>query len=197
MPVIRYKLTGKAIGLYIGTDPSTLVTTPQGQVNVLFGGFDGDQHAGITRPSDSRTPFYPRGTEIRNSRQVSIVSIEELERIAGAMDLPEVRAEWLGANVLTQGIPNLSFLPAGTRLFFENGATLIVQAQNRPCKKSGKVIQEVYDQAGLEELFPQIAQRLRGVVACVEKPGLIHQGETIQVEVPEQFEYRLEPYELT
>lgn len=196
MPV-RYKLTGKTIGLYIGTDPTTSVTTPQDQVDALFSGFDGDQHAGITRKSDSRTPFYPRGTEIRNARQVSIVSIEELERIAGAMDLPEVRAEWLGANILTQGIPNLSFLPAGTRLFFENGVALIVQAQNRPCKKSGRVIQEAYNRAGLEELFPKIAQRLRGVVVCVEKPGRIRQGETIQVEVPDQIEYRLEPYELT
>lgn len=194
---IRYKLTGKAIGLYIGSDPATMVTSPQDQVKAQFGGFEGDQHAGITRKSDSRTPFYPRDTEIRNARQVSIVSIEDLERIAEAMGLPEVRAEWLGANVLTRDIPNLSFLPPGTRLFFENGATLIVQAQNRPCKKAGKAIEEASGKEGLEELFPKIAQRLRGVVACVEKPGVIQQGETIQVEVPVQTEYRLEPYELT
>lgn len=164
---------------------------------MLFSGFERDQHAGITRKSDSRTPHYPRGTEIRNDRQVSIVSIEDLQRIAQKMDLPEVRAEWLGANVLIEGIPNLSLLPAGTRFFFEGGAVLVITAENMPCKNAGGMIQNAYRQEGLQELFPNRAMHLRGLVAYVEKPATIRQGETVQVEVPAQVDYRPEPLELS
>jgi hypothetical protein len=193
---VRYKITGKAIGLFIGSDPTTFVTIPQPEVSVLFTGFEGDQHAGITRKSDSRTPHYPRGTEIRNDRQVSIVSVEDLRRIAQKMDLPEVRAEWLGANVLTEDIPNLSLLPPGTHFFFDGGVVLVITAENMPCKNPGGVIQTAYGRERLQELFPNQAKHLRGLVANVEKPGMIRQGETIRIEVPVQVEYRPEPLEL-
>jgi hypothetical protein len=35
-----------------------------------------------------------------------------------------------------------------------------------------------------------MAQRLRGLVAWVEKPGTVRPGETISVRVPEQWIYR-------
>jgi hypothetical protein len=189
---IQYKFSGTAAGLYLGLDTSTLVTTRQSQVNAVFEGFQGDQHAGLTRQSDSRTPHYPRGTQIRNDRQVSIVSEEELKKIAERMDLPEIRAEWLGANLLIKGIPNLTLLPPGTRIYFSEGAVLVVQAENLPCKHPGKVIQDAYKQEGLQELFPNVAMHLRGLVACVEKPGRIQEGETLQVEIPAQIIYQPE-----
>ena len=58
------------------------------EVEVTFEGFAGDRHAGLTMASGSRTPQYPRGTEIRNSRQVSCVSQEDLDAVAGALGLP-------------------------------------------------------------------------------------------------------------
>jgi hypothetical protein len=190
---IQYKFSGKVAGLYIGLDTSTLVTTRQRRVNVVFEGFEGDQHAGLMRKSDSRTPHYERGTQIRNDRQVSIVSVEELKLIAEKMDLSEIRAEWLGANLLIKGIPNLTLLPPGTRIFFSGGAVLVIQAENLPCKHPGKVIQDAYKQEGLQELFPNVAMHLRGLVACVEKPGQIQEDETIQVEVPAQVIFQPEP----
>ncbi|TIS16311.1 MAG: molybdenum cofactor sulfurase, partial [Mesorhizobium sp.] len=39
-------------------------------------------------------------------------------------------------------------------------------------------------------LFPKTAKRLRGLVAWVEKPGIIRTGEEISVRVPEQWIYR-------
>ena len=45
---------------------------------------------------------------IRNDRQISIVSAEELALIAKELHVPEVKPEWLGANLLISGIPNLS-----------------------------------------------------------------------------------------
>ena len=67
-------------------------------------------------------------------------------------------------------------LPAGTLLFFENGVTLKVDAQNGPCQIAGRSIAE---HAGDGRrcrgslLFPKVAKRLRGLVAWVEKPGTI------------------------
>ena len=186
---IQQRLTGITMGVYLGLDKASFITTPQPQVEVTFAGFEGDRHAGITRQADSRTPHYPRGTEIRSDRQVSIVAVEELAEIATAMDLPEIKPEWLGANLLLQGIPGLTQLPPMTRLFFSAGAVLVVQAENNPCQNPGKVIQDYYHRPGLQDLFPKAGLHLRGLVACVEKPGIIQKNDPVEVEVPRQTLY--------
>jgi hypothetical protein len=186
---IQQRLTGSTLGVYLGLDKISLVTTPKPQVTVAFTGFEGDRHAGMRRKADGRTPQYPRGTEIRNDRQVSIVSVEELAQIAAAMDLPEIKPEWLGANLLLQGIPRLTQLPPMTRLFFGAGAVLVVQAENLPCQSAGKIIQDACSRPGLQELFPQAGLHLRGRVACVEKPGSILPGDPVEVEIPRQTPY--------
>jgi hypothetical protein len=186
---IQPRLTGNTLGVYLGLDQVSLVTTPQPQVTATFAGFEGDRHAGITRKADSRTPHYPRGTEIRNDRQVSIVSVEELAQIAAAMDLPEIKPEWLGANLLLQGIPNLTRLPPMSRLFFDAEVVLVVQAENLPCQHPGKIIQDAYSRPGLQGLFPKAGMHLRGLVAYVERPGTILPGEPVEVEIPQQTLY--------
>ena len=186
---IQQRLTGNTQGVYLGLDQASFVTTPQPQVTVTFAGFEGDRHAGMTRKADSRTPQYPRGAEIRNDRQVSIVSVEELLQIAEAMDLPEIRPEWLGANLLLLGIPGMTRLPPMTRLCFGAGAVLVVQAENMPCQNPGKIIQDTYSRPGLQELFPKAGMHLRGLVACVERPGIILQDDPVNVEVPQQTLY--------
>jgi hypothetical protein len=186
---IQQRLTGITMGVYLGLDRVSFVTSLQPQVMVNFAGCAGDRHAGITRKADSRTPHYPRGTEIRNDRQISIVSVEELDQIAAAMDLPEIKPEWLGANLLLQGIPDMTRLPPMTRLFFSTGAVLVVQAENLPCQNPGKVIQDFYHRPDLQGLFPKAGLHLRGLVACVEKPGIIHENDPVDVEVPQQTLY--------
>ncbi len=186
---IQQRITGQTQGVYLGLDEDSFVTTPQTQVTVTFAGFEGDRHAGITRKADSRTPHYPRGTEIRNDRQVSIVSVEELAQIAAAMGLPEIKPEWLGANLSLQGIPSLTGLPPMTWLFFGAGAVLVVQAENLPCQHPGKIIQDAYARPDLQGLFPKAGMHLRGLVACVERPGAILQGDPVEVEIPQQTLY--------
>jgi MOSC domain-containing protein YiiM len=188
---IQQRLNGNTLGVYLGLDKISFVTTSQTRVTVTFAGFEGDRHAGITRKADSRTPQYPRGTEIRNDRQVSIVSVEELAQIATEMCLPEIKPEWLGANLSLQGIPNLTALPAMTRLFFGAGAVLVIQAENLPCQHPGKIIQDAYARPDLQGLFPKAGMHLRGLVACVEKPGAILQGDPVDVEIPQQTLYAL------
>ncbi|MBN2550788.1 MAG: MOSC domain-containing protein [Anaerolineales bacterium] len=177
------------MGLYLGLDPDSFITTRQSQVKVTFAGFEGDRHSGITRRSDGRTPQYPRGTEIRSDRQVSILSMEELDEIAAALDVPQILPEWLGANLLLSGISRLTLLPPSTRLFFSGGVTLVVSQLNLPCLGPGGLIEEKYQRQGLAALFVKQAARLRGLVAVVEMPGTLCEGETVQAEIPEQVIY--------
>jgi hypothetical protein len=158
-----------------------------------FEGIEGDFHAGPTRRSGSREPWYRRGTEMRNERQLSIVARDEMAVVAARMGLAELKPEWIGANLLIDGIANLSMLPSGTLLFFEGGVTIKIDAQNKPCRHAGASIAEnagMPDREAGSLLFPKVAKRLRGLVAWVEKPGRIALGEEISVRVPEQWIYR-------
>lgn len=163
-----------------------LLTTPAPRVEVRLEGFAGDRHAGFTRLADNRTPFYPRGTVIGNSRQVSIISVEELAALATALGVPRLEASWLGANLLIEGVPRLSKLPPTSRLFFPDEATLLISAENHPCVFPGKAIQHRYPEvAELARVFPLRARGLRGLVAWVERPGTIRCGDTVRIDPPD------------
>ncbi|TIX60925.1 MAG: MOSC domain-containing protein, partial [Mesorhizobium sp.] len=123
--------------------------------------------------------WYPRGTEMRNERQLSIVAADELAIVAQRMGIPEIKPEWIGANLLIEGLPHLSMLPSGTLLFFKGGVTIKVDENAGMADREGGAL-----------LFPKAAKRLRGLVAWVERPGRITTGEEISVRVPEQWIYR-------
>jgi len=187
------KLSGKVVGLYVAAGDH-FETSAVDEIVLGFEGIDGDFHGGFTRRSGGREPWYPRGTEIRNERQLSIVAPDELATIAERMGIAEVEPEWIGANLLISGIPQLSMLPSGTMLFFKGGVTLKVDAQNGPCRLSGRSVAEHAGMADHEAgslLFPKAAKRLRGLVAWVEKPGKIADGEDVTVRIPEQWIYRV------
>ncbi|MEW6180528.1 MAG: MOSC domain-containing protein [Chloroflexota bacterium] len=189
---MKNSLKGIVEGLFLGLQAESLVTTPVSEVQVTFEGFAGDKHAGWTRLSDSRTPYYERGTLIRNDRQVSLVSSEELAEIAAAMGIATVQAEWLGANLLLSGIPQLTRLPPPSRLHFAKGVVLTVSSENLPCSGPAKIIQQHYaDRQGLAQQFIRAASGKRGLVAVVEHPGIISLGETVSIETPKQYSYRL------
>ena len=185
------KLAARAAALYVAP-ADHFQTRPVDELRLGFDGISGDFHAGPTRRSGGREPWYPRGTEMRNERQLSIVAADELAIVAERMGLAEIRPEWIGANLVIEGVPNLSMLPAGTLLFFKGGVTIKVDAQNGPCRIAGRSIAENAGMADVEAgalLFPKVAKRLRGVVAWVEKPGTVMAGEEISVRVPEQWIY--------
>jgi hypothetical protein len=194
MMSFQYTLTGTVAAVLVchSHEKSAFATTRQPQVTVTLEGFEADRHSGLTLLSGSRTPRYPRGTQIRNDRQVSIVSVEELAKIQAALGVPELRSEWLGANLVLQGLPKLTQLPPSTRLYFAQGVTLVIAQSNAPCTNPGKIIRDYYHQPGLETLFPKAALGLRGVVAYVEKSGLIAEGDAVQAEVPHLALYTLD-----
>ncbi len=127
---------------------------------------------------------------IRNSRQISILSAEELASIASDLDIAEIKPEWLRANLLVSGIPALTLLPPGTRLHFSDQAALVVEGLNQPCSTSGGTVQEHYPQkTGLIEAYISVASQRRGVVAWVERPGRIRPGDSVEVVLPAPVSY--------
>jgi hypothetical protein len=186
------KLSARVAGAFAARGED-FVTEAVGELRLGFDGIERDVHSGYTRRSGGREPWYPRGTEMRNERQASIVAADELAIVAERMGIAAIEPEWIGANLVISGVPRLSMLPSGTLLFFENGVTLKVDAQNGPCRIAG---QSVAERAGMADvtagalLFPKVAKRLRGLVGWVEKPGTIRDGEAVSVRVPEQWIYR-------
>ncbi|MBZ9765933.1 MOSC domain-containing protein [Mesorhizobium sp. CA6] len=186
------KLTAKAAALYAAPHDH-FETRAVEELRLGFDGIEGDFHAGATRRSGGREPWYPRGTEMRNERQLSLVAADELAIIAQRMGIEQIKPEWIGANLVVEGVPHLSMLPAGSLMFFKGGVTLKVDGQNKPCRFAGQSIAEhvgAADQEATALLFPKEAKRLRGLVAWVEKPGVIRAGEEISIRVPEQWIYR-------
>ena len=186
------KLTARVEGVYVA--PGDHFETQAAETLKLdFEGIAGDFHRGHTRRSGGREPWYPRGTEMRNERQLSIVAPDELDAIARQMGIAEVRPEWIGANLVLGGVPRLSMLPSGTLMFFRGGVTLKVDAQNGPCRIAGRCVAERAGMGDVEAgslLFPKVAKRLRGLVAWVEKPGEIRPGEEVSLRIPEQWIYQ-------
>ena len=52
--------------------------------------------------------------------------------MAAAMELAELRPEWLGANIVLEGLPDLTLVPPSSRLIFEGGAALAVDMEDDP-----------------------------------------------------------------
>jgi hypothetical protein len=183
---------GRAAGVYLTRSRETLVSTLQEAIQAELEGLPGDVHYGLTKPAGSREKQYPRGESVRNNRQVSIVSLEELAEVAAAMGLPEIRPEWLGANLALEGIPRLTRLPPFTRLYFPEGAALLVSGENKPCIYPGNILQAQYpDHPGLAEAFVKLALGKRGLVAVVERAGMLRRGDAVRVEIPRQVLYQL------
>ncbi|QOR68116.1 MOSC domain-containing protein [Cytobacillus suaedae] len=172
----------KVEAILVAYDSETFVTEQVNEVNVEFGGIPGDRHFGMTRPADARQPMYERGSEILNRRQLTIVSIEECKLIADQLGIPEVKPEWLGANLLVSGMSEFTKLPMGSRLLFPDGTGLICNGENLPCIFPGREIQKAYpDIPKLDKTFVLAGRKRRGIVCGVEKPGIIKKEDDIKL----------------
>lgn len=176
------ELPGKVEAVLISPPESKLPGQKVEQVEVTLEGFVGDKHTGLTRPAGSSQKPYPKGAEVRNVRQVSLVSVEELAEIAQRLGVPHIEPEWVGANLLISGVPDLTKLAPGSRFYFDDGVGLVVEGENMPCTTAGGSLQAQYpDKEGLASDFPKQAVGKRGLVAWVERGGHIHQGEAVVV----------------
>jgi hypothetical protein len=150
-----------------------------------FAGPEGEAHGGLTRPSCSRvTAQYPKGTTIRNTRQFSGLSAEDLAEIAARMGVERLDPALVGATMVVEGIPDFSHVPPGSRLQAEGGATLVVDIENRPCTLPARPIEGRHPGYGAK--FKAAAQGRRGITAWVEREGTFTMGEAVRLHVPDQ-----------
>ena len=162
-----------------------LASQSQESLVASFAGAAEEDHGGLTRASCSRVVSqYPKGTEIRNTRQFSIVSAEELAATAGAMGIDALDPAWIGASIVVEGLPDFSHVPPSSRLQFASGATLTVDMQNRPCHLPAPIIDRFLPGAG--KSFKSAAKGRRGVTAWVEREGTLSVGDDVRLHVPDQ-----------
>ena len=105
---------------WLGVNPdrdAALETQALSEMVLTFAGHVRESRAGLTRPSDSRVlAQYKRGTPIRNTRQLSILSAEDLDAIAAEMGIAALDPALLGASMVIRGIPDFSHAPPSSRL---------------------------------------------------------------------------------
>lgn len=155
------------------------------EVMARFAGPEGEAHGGLTRASCSRVlGQYKRGTTIRNVRQFSIVSAEDLAAIGAAMGIGDLDPALIGASMVISGVPDFSLVPPSSRLQADGGATLVVDMENRPCQLPAKPIEAVHP--GFGKRFKSAAVGRRGVTAWVEAEGLLRVGQGVTLHVPDQ-----------
>ncbi|MCZ6643574.1 MAG: MOSC domain-containing protein [Gammaproteobacteria bacterium] len=181
-------ISGRVAGLHVGeSDTEDLSKAPRSSVSLELDGIVDDNHRGFSRRAYAGDKE-PEGTERRNERQWSGVSMEEIKIISGNMDLEqELSASDLGANICFEGLPGFSQLPKGSKFTFPSGAKLVAVEYNPPCIDMGEVLAEKYASRSGEVLtaarFPVAAIGLRGLVGVVDVPGDVHVGDEVIVEI--------------
>jgi MOSC domain-containing protein YiiM len=188
MPALRptdHYGTVTYLGRVPDRDTRAIVTIPMTELHLTFAGTQDEVHAGLTRPSCSRvTSQYAKGTPIRNTRQLSIVSAQELAMIAAKLGLDAIDPAWVGATVVIDGIADFSHIPPSSRLQADSGATVTVDMQNRPCQFPAMTIEAAHPGQGTA--FKTAAKGLRGVTGWVEREGVLRVGDRVRLHIPDQ-----------
>src|SRR6056297_12766 len=188
MPALKptdYTATVVWLGLVTNTDRKELLAECRDTLDLTFEGVAGSVHGGATRAACTRVrQQYPEDTEIRNERQLSVLSEEELDLIASTMGVDRLDPARLGASIVLRGLPDFSHVPPSSRLQAPSGATLTVDMQNRPCQFPAKSIDKVAPGKGRG--FKTAANGLRGVTASVAREGRVVLGDVLRLHVPDQ-----------
>ena len=160
--------------------------SPQQSIRLLQGlGVEGDAHAGITVKHRSRVAADPTQP---NLRQVHLIHTELFDELAekGFAVLPGD----LGENIATSGIDLLA-LPQGTVLRLGADAVVQVTGLRNPCSQieafQAGLLANVVGKADNGEIV-----RKAGIMSVVLAGGEVHEGDTIDVELPPPPHLRLE-----
>lgn len=155
------------------------------EMPLSLAGYAEEIHAGLTRPSCTRVlALHPLETEIRNSRQLSLVSAEELAEVAATLGMDRLDPAWLGASVVISGLPDFTYLPPSSRLQGPDGVTLVVDMENMPCQQPAVTM--VKATGGQGKAFKSAAKGKRGVTAWVERAGVLRRGDRLRLFASDQ-----------
>lgn len=169
----------------VPVDKLVITSVPVTEMPLTFAGYAGEVHAGVTRPSCSRVlKQHPRNTDIRNVRQLCVVSAEEMAEVARDMGLAAMDYAWVGASLVLEGIPDLTHLPPSSRLQGPDGVTVVVDMENLPCQEPAVTIEKA--RPGQGKGFKAAAEGRRGVTAWVEREGVLRIGDEVRLHIPAQ-----------
>lgn len=186
--LVKTEITARVV--WLGRQPvpvKDLVITaePVAEMPLSFAGPEGEVHAGETRHSCSRVlTQHPRGTVIRNVRQLCVVSAEEMAAVAAELGIDSFDYAWVGASVVVEGIPDFTHVPPSSRLQGPDGVTLVVDMENLPCQEPAVTIERALPGQG--KGFKAAAKGRRGVTAWVEREGVLRVGDVLTLHVPGQ-----------
>ena len=185
-PLFATDITAKIVWLgSVSSQDENIRSAPLSEIWATYGGQEGTVHGGATRASCVRvTDMYDEGTEIRNVRQFSVLSAEELMLIASDMGLDRIEPEWLGASIVIEGIDDFTHVPPSSRLQTQDGTALVIDMLNLPCQYPGREIER--DHKGKGRRFVKAATGRRGVTAWVEREGPLRVGDIMRLHVPSQ-----------
>ena len=164
---------------------ASLRAVPVDAVEATLEGFPNEAHGGVTRPSCVRVKAqHPQGTMIRNVRQLSVLSAEDLAATASEMGLEAVDPALVGASMVIEGIPDFTHIPPSSRLQGPSGACLVIDMENRPCTLPAREIER--EAAGFGARYKPAAKGRRGVTAWIERAGRFAVGDVLVLHVPDQ-----------
>lgn len=154
-------------------------------LTLTYAGVPGENHQGRNRASCVRvTNRHPEGTEIANTRQLSILSAEQMAEIAAHIGLGKLDPEHLGATLVIEGIPDFTHIPPASRLQGPGGVCIVIDVENGPCNFPAREIEQ--DEPGHGKAFKAAARGKRGVTAWVEREGTLTVGDELKLFVPDQ-----------
>ena len=173
------------LGAVMTGDRKDLMAPARNTLELTFEGVADAFHAGLTRPSCSRVKSqYPRDTPIKNERQLSIISQEEIDQIAAVMGVDTLDPSRLGATMVIKGIADFSHVPPSSRLQAPSGATVTVDMENRPCQFPAMSLRVNHGDSAKK--FKSAAKDRRGVTAWVAAEGRVRVGDVLTLHIPDQ-----------
>jgi len=180
---------GEIVWIGTVTPHGGIRSAPADVLTMTYAGPTGEAHSGLTRASCVRVKAqWPTGTEIRNVRQLSVMSQEEIDEIAADCGLDVLDPALLGCSLVVKGISDFSHVPPSSRLQSPDGTTIVIDMQNRPCMYPAKEIEA--DHPGHGKPFKGAAKGKRGVTAWVEREGAFQVGDLLTLHVPDQRSWR-------
>lgn len=161
---------------------------------------DLDRHHGATRQVRKYQAGAWAGRIVRNERQVSIATLEDLKAIADFLGITEMiendqgvdvfMSQAMAVNVVISGAIDLKdYLGPGSKLLCgepETGAIVDISEAHLPCSKpatdiSGKLD---LDLSIIKKRFKEVAADKRGFVGSVYSPGRLALGDAVAIQLP-------------
>lgn len=125
---------------------------------------------------------FPRGTTIRNHRQLSLVDAGEPAVIAAALGIAAVEPGLLPTTSAPRAYPKPPPCPGWRGWCSTECAVIMLGGENLPCVIAGRMVAAAHGTA--PEALPKAASRRRGVTGWVEHPGVIRPGAGIRIVMP-------------